>query len=221
MILCTDIAAHYIGPFPERHTPDRTTVRIVSTRVMRTAVAALIAVTMAGCGGEDGPTAEDRAAASASASAASASVEAEASASASAEASASQSVEQQAAYDNCSSRTSELLTVLQELDSRLNVGLAYRDYGEKVGDVQVAYDSSVEAILAETDDCLAKVGVPLENAFNRYREVQDIWTDCIDDAYCNFSEGAVNEKVQKKWAAATKSLAKADRNLEALAPGGA
>lgn len=171
-------------------------------------------LTLAACGGEEGPTAEDKARAKASESAASAS----ASASAAASASASQSAEQQAEYDECSAGATDLLDALKDLNSRLGVGLSYADYGEKVGDVQVAYDDSVEAILASSEECVAKVGTPLENAVNRYREVHNLWSDCIDDYNCDFSEGAVNDKVQNKWAAATNAIDRAEKNLLKLAP---
>lgn len=110
------------------------------------------------------------------------------------------------------------MTALKELDSRLSVGLPYADYSEKVGDVQVAYDSSVDDILELPAGCLTDVGAKLEDAFNRYREVKDIWSDCIEDYDCNFGEGKVNARVQRKWAAATRSIEKADENLAALAP---
>jgi hypothetical protein len=40
----------------------------------------------------------------------------------------------------CQSEVRSLLSALQELDSRLNVGLNLDEYGDYVGDAQVAYD---------------------------------------------------------------------------------
>jgi hypothetical protein len=168
--------------------------------------------------GDDGPSEEERATARASESSASASAASASAAEAAASRSASLAAEAQVAYDECLAGTTVLMDALKDMNSRLSVGLTYQDYGEKVGDVQVAYDASVDGILETASSCLGGVGAKLETAVKRYREVQDIWSDCIDDYGCDFSEGPVNDKVQAKWAQATRGIEKAEENLAAIAP---
>ncbi|WP_141007048.1 hypothetical protein [Nocardioides humi] len=183
-----------------------------SFRLATTIAAASCALLgLSACGGEEGPTAEEKAQAEANASAASASA-------ASASAQASRSAEQQAQYDACTTATADLRTALNDVNSRLSIGLNYQDYGDKLGDVQVAYDGAIDEIIELGGDCLTTVGKPLENAFNQYIEVKNIWSDCIGDYNCDFSEGETNRKVQDRWAKATKILDRAEENLDTLAP---
>lgn len=177
-----------------------------------TAVVSCAVLGLAACGGEDdGPTAEERAQAEANASAARASA-------ASASAEASRSATQQVEHDECATTTDGLLTALKDLNSRLSIGLNYQDYGEKLGDVQVAYDAAIDRIIELGGDCLGTVGKPLEDAFNKYIEVKNIWSKCISDYNCDFNEGETNRKVQDRWAKATKIIERAEANLDALAP---
>ncbi|MEV5002003.1 hypothetical protein [Nocardioides sp. LML1-1-1.1] len=171
--------------------------------------AALTMLCASGCGGTEdkGPTAEEKASAAASASAASAAAVA-----------ASQSAVAEAQFNKCTEATATLLAAAQQLNSRLSVGLSFADYGERVGDVQVAYDDSIDAILATPTECLTGVGAKLEVALNRYREVKDLWAECIDDYSCTFGEGEVNKRVQKKWAAASTAIERATSNLASMSP---
>lgn len=45
--------------------------------------------------------------------------------------------------ETCRTATSGLVDKLGQIDSRLNVGLVFRDYSERVGDAQVEYDAVV------------------------------------------------------------------------------
>jgi len=62
--------------------------------------------------------------------------------------------------------------------------------------------------------------VALENALNAYNKVLNSWGECIDDPYCDFSEGEVNKKAQAGWARAGRALANSDRILAAMKPSG-
>lgn len=185
--------------------------------VLATAVAAW---SLAGCGGDDG-NAEDRASESAAAAAS------ESSASAAAEASKSAELEQarqeriaqeRAEYNACKRFVGGFNDGLQEIDSRLTVGLNYDEYGDFLGDVQVEYDAFVDGITQDTVDCTRAVGLPLERAYRKYLRVHRIWGDCIDDYYCDFSEGETNRTVQAAWADATQLIDRANRKLEGMAP---
>lgn len=58
----------------------------------------------------------------------------------------------------------DLLDPLTDLGSRLDVGLSYREYATKVGDVKVAYDRTNFDEIADPA-CLKRVAVPLERPF--------------------------------------------------------
>lgn len=163
--------------------------------------------------GDDGPTKAERDAAAAKASAASASAS-------SVSAEEARVANRQKSFDECTAATSDLLETLGDLNSRLDVGLNYAAYSEKVGDVSVAYDKAIDELVDVDDVCLNSVAVPLENATNRYIDVQNIWSDCIDDYDCIFSEGATNRKVQRKWLNASRFVDRAKDNLDMMEPGG-
>lgn len=186
----------------------------------------LVAGLLAGCGEDKNDAAVDASAsaaeasassASASASASAASAEAEASASAEAEASASAEAQAQAEFDRCRRTLSPLVDSLSEIDSRLNVGMNYDEYGDRLGDTQVAYDGTVKTIRKQTPDCI-DAAIALENAFNAYLKVYNVWGSCIDDYYCDFSEGVPNDKAQTGWAKATGAIAKAERLIRQMRP---
>jgi hypothetical protein len=184
--------------------------------MMRRAWVAALPLVLAGCAGGGDSGAQDKEA-SASASAASASAAAEASASAAAAAEAEQRAKQQARHDACASGTSGLMSALQEIDSRLDVGLNYSEYGDRVGDAKVAYDAMLKPNTLQRN-CLIKVAVVLETALNEYLDVYNIWGDCINDYSCDFNTGETNKKAQTSWANASRDLAKAQRGLDSLAP---
>jgi hypothetical protein len=99
---------------------------------------------------------------------------------------------------------------LQELDSRLDVGLTFAAYGEKVGDASVAYD---RIPFKKLDfDCTLEVGVPAEKALNLYIEANNIWNDCVSDIYC--SNDSITPKLQRKWAQATRKIRQARSALK-------
>ena len=107
--------------------------------------------------------------------------------------------------------TKPLRDSLAQIDSRLDVGLSDEDYGDRLGDVQVAYDAAVPQLKGLGPRCIG-VAVALENALNSYNKVLNAWGDCIDDYNCDFSEGEANKKAQAGWAKAGRALATSDRN---------
>jgi len=91
--------------------------------------------------------------------------------------------EAQARADACRGVAEELLDALGELDSRLDVGLSYAEYGDYLGDLKVAYD---DAEFDEADyQCIASVGVPAERAVNQYFKAYNIWDECFGDFDCS------------------------------------
>lgn len=181
--------------------------------------AALIAVgvmMLAGCGGgEEDQRAEAEASAAAEASA-SAAAEAEREAEEQAERDRKEAAARQR-QKKCATSTEGLMTSLEEIDSRLNIGLNFDEYGDRVGDAQVAYDRLFAGDDVDLNmSCLRRVAIPLEGALNDYIDVLNVWNDCIADLGCNFNEGEPNRKAQAGWQKASAKLDKARAGLERL-----
>jgi hypothetical protein len=124
--------------------------------------------------------------------------------------------EAEAAADECQQQTGGLQSSLEELDSRLTVGLAYDEYSTQVGDAQVAYDRVPIARLEQ--DCLFEVGVHLENAMNAYVKADNVWNDCIVDFGCDVD--SIKPELQLRWAEATREIDKAKAGLAAIREAG-
>jgi hypothetical protein len=100
---------------------------------------------------------------------------------------------------------------LQQIDSRLNVGLSFAEYTDYVGDAQVEYDRT------DWDDgelsCTLKVGIALEDALKQYFKAYSKWDQCMDDYACEV-EGSVLAGIRKHWSEATERLQYADKKLD-------
>jgi hypothetical protein len=122
----------------------------------------------------------------------------------------------QAAADACSGQMSRLLRRTKALDSRLDIGLTYDEYGDKVADLKVEYDSI--DFDADPDDgsfaCLSSVGVPLENALNQYVDAYRIWNTCFEDFDCDTD--SIEPDLQAKWSKATRNVSRASGGLGKL-----
>jgi hypothetical protein len=120
--------------------------------------------------------------------------------------------EAEESYNTCRRQIGPLLDELQELDSRLDVGLSYDEYTTHVGDARVIYDRVVD----EVDDttCLTEVGLPAERAFNQYVKASNKWGDCFEDLDCD--PDAIEPTLQTHWDRASTLVESADRRLEAM-----
>ena len=109
----------------------------------------------------------------------------------------------------CVDSVGPFVEALQDLNSRLNVGLNQAAYSEKVGDVRVAYDridwTEVEAL------CITQVGKPAEDAFNAYVRANSAWSKCLQARNCNYDK--VRPRLQKEWASATELLDAIEKRL--------
>jgi hypothetical protein len=115
--------------------------------------------------------------------------------------------------DACEAEVGKFLDALETLDSRLNVGVQFADYGRYVGDVSVQYNKL--DIKAMDQDCIRKVGVPAENAFNDYTSAQNTWNKCISHLLsCSLVD--IKPQLHKKWQAAAREIAKAKTGLDRL-----
>jgi hypothetical protein len=178
---------------------------------MLVAVTAAGVMALTGCGDRDSSSAYEDARAERSAAAAEESEAAEAAAEAAAE-------RRKAQRDKCERQTGQLQAALEQIDSRLAVGMDYDEYGERLGDVRVAYDRV--PIKRLEPSCIRAAGIHLERAFNAYNKVLGTWGDCIEDYYCDFSEGAANRTAQTQWAKAETSISKANSGLRKMGAAG-
>lgn len=152
----------------------------------------LVAVVLAACGGEVVPVASDR------------------ERTASASVAASRTEPPDVVPIDCPAEMETLVDALQELDSRLTVGLSFQDYSDRVGDVQVAYDQLDVDDLGL--DCLEDVGVQAEKALIAYVDAYNIWNDCISDVDC--INDSITPDLQAKWAEATEFIEEARDGLD-------
>jgi hypothetical protein len=119
---------------------------------------------------------------------------------------------EQVADPACAEQVGDFVTKLQELDSRLGIGLNFEHYSTNVSDTKVVYDEI--AFDAMSPDCVSRVGVPAENAFNAYVKAYNVWNKCVGDIDCD--NDSINPKLQLQWAKATGLIDRAERNLEDL-----
>lgn len=103
--------------------------------------------------------------------------------------------------EDCVANVGDFVDALFELDSRLDVGLTFSAYSERVGDAKVAYDRI--DINALDGDCLA-LAVEAESAYNAYVVAYNTWNDCISDIDCDTD--SITPDLQKEWAEASTLL---------------
>jgi hypothetical protein len=112
----------------------------------------------------------------------------------------------------CRKQTGDLQSELEELDSKLSVGMVYADYSPQVGNARVAYDRVPIGRLAP--DCLSDVALHLEDAMNSYAKADSVWNHCLTDINCD--NASIKPELQAKWSAATNSIATAKSGLADL-----
>lgn len=105
---------------------------------------------------------------------------------------------------SCVAQVGPFVNALEDLDSRLEVGLTFADYGTRVGDAQVVYDRI--DFTAMDPNCLSNVGVPAENALNHYVKAFNAWNACVGKLSC--TNAKIKPKLQAEWSAATDILDK-------------
>jgi hypothetical protein len=99
----------------------------------------------------------------------------------------------------CAEEMLPFVNALQDLNSRLSVGLTFAAYSEKVGSARVAYDKLKPGQLDQ--DCLDRVGKPGEDALNEYVKAYTAWNDCIKKAGCETE--SIDSVLQGHWSTAT------------------
>lgn len=110
----------------------------------------------------------------------------------------------------CAEQLGPFIDALHELDSRLAVGLTVSDYTKAVGDVRVAYDRVPFKQMDTT--CVQRVGIPAEDALNKYSHAQNVWNKCVQH-FLTCPNNSINPKLHRDWKIAQKFIAKADAGL--------
>jgi hypothetical protein len=105
--------------------------------------------------------------------------------------------------ESCRSQLEELTVGLREIDSRLDVGLNYEEYSDKVSDASVA-DGRIDIGSLPTSDCLLPLGLA-KTALRSYIDAQDVWQNCVEDPECN--SDSIDSQLQKHWADASSKIA--------------
>jgi hypothetical protein len=123
-----------------------------------------------------------------------------------------QAAQRVAIYSSCRSEIGPLLSSLQRLNSRLDVGLNFEAYSQAVGDASVKYNQIAFRRLHL--DCTSGPGVAAESAFNAYVRAYNTWNDCIGELYC--STDSIEPQLQANWSTATRQISRARRALNGL-----
>lgn len=123
---------------------------------------------------------------------------------------------QQAAYDECVEIWGAFRSELEELDSRLSVGLNIGDYTTAIGDARVEYDKATGGDLG-SQKCLDSAR-RLENAYNAYVRGSTKWQKCIDDYNCDFNDSDLGRGAQQDWVRASTALTNSHQALERMQP---
>lgn len=112
----------------------------------------------------------------------------------------------------CRGQLGDFLSSLNELDSRLTIGLSYDEYLSEVGDVTVVYG---RIPINKLDPlCLGTVGVMSEKALRKYSDAAELWRACFDDLSCE--DDVIDPELQADWAAATRLIGQAQVALNLL-----
>ena len=113
----------------------------------------------------------------------------------------------------CERHVGRFLRALEELDSRLSVGLTFEQYTQQVADVRVEYD---RVPFKRIDvSCTLAVGVPAENALNLYVKANNTWNRCIGNFGCDID--GIDPTLQRDWRKASREIRKARRGLADVA----
>jgi hypothetical protein len=120
--------------------------------------------------------------------------------------------EAEAARSACESEIGDFIEALNDLGSRLDVGLNFQSYSDRVGDVRVAYNKiNVSALGGSCLDPAADG----EDAMNSYIRAYNVWNDCISDLDC--STDSIDSKLQAQWSKASEKLTSANSSFDSVA----
>ena len=112
----------------------------------------------------------------------------------------------------CKKLVQDFADSLDNLNSRLDVGIKPDDYSSRLGDISVAYNK-ISWDETPNQYCLKSVGIPLESAYRDFAAAGNTWNDCITDYNCDVEKDKL-PSMQKKWTHAGKLMEKSKTALE-------
>jgi hypothetical protein len=120
--------------------------------------------------------------------------------------------EAEAARTECMTQIGDFMKRLEDLNSRLGVGLTFQNYSDKLGDVSVAY-GRIDVSQLNPGKCL-DAAADAETAMNAYTRANNTWNACISDLNC--STDSIDPKLQKQWSLASGKIERARNELDLL-----
>jgi hypothetical protein len=115
------------------------------------------------------------------------------------------------AGDVCQSQLGSFVASMDSLRRRLAVGVTYSQYLDEVRAIRSTYR---KIRIGEVEvDCLAAVGTPAEQAFNRYIEAANDWGGCVTETGCG--SATIEPVLQRRWRIASHFLSTAEDGLRA------
>lgn len=98
----------------------------------------------------------------------------------------------------CVAEVGGLVEALFQLESRLNLGLSFADYGVRVGDARVAYD---RIRVDRLDQACLRMASKAEEALNAYIRAYGTWNDCVQLPGC--TNDSVIGQLRQEWSKAS------------------
>lgn len=117
----------------------------------------------------------------------------------------------------CTSELSDFKSELENVNSKLTVGMTQSDFNKALGDVQVKYDRLDSDAINGDVYCSGNVGEPLQDAFNDFVKSNSAWAKCINAYNCEV-KGDVLKGLQKQWSSAGAKIEKANAALADYTP---
>jgi hypothetical protein len=184
-------------------------------RVIGRSVALVAALALGGCTGDAAPSASKAPTAASASSPAAERAAAQRTA-------AGKEARTSAVFQECTSVARPLQTSLDDLSSRLSIGLDFYAYWVRVGSARSSYDRLLRDAKSRggiSQQCIEQVAVPLESALNAYITAYNTWNGCLQVASCTFEEGSAPEKkAHASWTEAHEIVTRAEVALAGLRP---
>lgn len=114
--------------------------------------------------------------------------------------------------EDCETAFTDLAEQLGTLRAELRVGVSFDEYSDSLREISIAYEQIDFSELGM--DCLGDIGVPLEEAFNKYSKAHTVWGDCIEDFSCDID--ATDPRRQRLWGQASSEIDKSKEELADL-----
>lgn len=118
---------------------------------------------------------------------------------------------EQMSKSDCLSKLGPFLNSMQEINSRLDIGMNESEFVQRVGTAKVKHDQLDPKALQGT--CL-DAGVDLEKALNKYIKAANKWSNCVSNFSCTFKK--INAVMQLYWLQASTRISTAEKKVGKL-----